>query len=186
MSDAQPPNLSDLDLHLQQALLTGGEREHDRLQLSDAVLQAALNGSRPLRAQELRVLKSSPLTMRRFKLLARQARQAGVFQSHGQLLAASSEADSFHLQSTDQCWQLQFFRQQQSWRMVLRLLPEAGLDWQQKVWHSLIQVCASDGSPLLRGRLDQDGELEQAWPYTEAPLSYLQQHGNGFTLRWQD
>lgn len=49
----------------------------DRLMLADAVLLAALDGSRPLAPAERRALQASPLTLRRFRHLSLQRHAAG-------------------------------------------------------------------------------------------------------------
>ena len=56
---------SDLERKLREQLLLRRRVEGDRLMLADAVLTAALDGSRPLTANERAALAQSPLTMRR-------------------------------------------------------------------------------------------------------------------------
>ncbi|MCP6380103.1 hypothetical protein NL466_30850, partial [Klebsiella pneumoniae] len=76
---------------LQARMLLGQRTEGDRLTLDEAVLLAALDGSRPLTSGERAALQASPLTLRRFKTLAearRRTTQQAWSGSHGLLRAA--------------------------------------------------------------------------------------------------
>lgn len=69
-----------LDDRLRAHLLLSRAVPGDRLMLADATLLAALDGSRPLTANERAALQQSPLTLRRFRhlALARRSASAGV------------------------------------------------------------------------------------------------------------
>jgi hypothetical protein len=84
--------MSESDRKLQEQLLLSRRVEGDHLALADAVLLAALDGSRVLTAAERAALAASPLTARRLRQLALERRSANADQwrgSHGMLRAAA-------------------------------------------------------------------------------------------------
>lgn len=173
-----------LDLKLQQSLLLWRPRQDDKLQLSDTVLRAALEGSRPLSAAQAMQLQASPITLRRFRQLSACYRreQAHWRGSSGIVLAADSATPSDAiLHSLDQFWQLQLLFLEDHWQVILRMRPSApfaAMLQQQKV-----EVCDGAGQVILQGLLDQDGELEGRWPFSSAPLAHFKQAGGNFHVR---
>ncbi|WP_338845038.1 hypothetical protein V8J88_15205 [Massilia sp. W12] len=173
---------------MQASLLLSRERDDDRLCLSDELMLAALDGSRPLSAEERSELQASPLTLARFAVLARGRRQEARPKntrwegSQGQLRAAAG-GDSLELLSDDQFWRLSFFEQDGIWTLLLKLDPAA--PFAQQALQSEIRVEA--GRELLAcGQIDADGELEVAWPFLDAPFDWLQTHGARFRIMPQE
>jgi len=165
--------------------------EGDRLLLSDARLNAALDGSRALDAGERAALRRSPLTLRRFRQLsiertasspARAANDDAWSVSAGMLRAASSTAPVTQLRTDDQHWHLHFLEQEGNWRVVLALSAAAPFAARLLRERPLLRVLDGGGAVLLQGRLDSDGECESAWPFDSAPGHHLQQFGARFSV----
>jgi hypothetical protein len=172
---------------LQEQLLVGRRVDGDRLVLDDATLQAALDGSRPLRAAERAALQASPLTARRLRQLALERRagapaSCGWRGSRGMLRAASSAGAPAPLRTDDGCWTLHFIEGQDGWRTVLQLSPQAPFAGALLAARAPLQVLDGSGATILEGRLDLDGECEAAWPFGEPPAAHLQTHGAAFTV----
>lgn len=177
---------SDIERKLQERLILGRRVEGDRLVLGDAVLLAALDGSRPLSAGERAALQASPLTARRLRSLA-LARRAAANDSRwqgssGMLRAADSGAQLAQLVTDDGCWRLHFLGDAQGRRVILQLAPEAPFAARLLREGALLRVLDGAGAEVLQGRLDLDGECECAWPFPDAPLEHFQRHGAAFSV----
>lgn len=173
---------------LEERLVLGRRAAGDRLMLADAILLAALDGSRHLTAGERAALQASPLTVRRFRTLAAQARRNtqaasdGWRGSHGMLRAASSGAPLAHLRTDDGLWTLHFLEHDGAWRLVLAVDGAAPFAARLVRDQPAVRVVDGDGTVILQGALDADGEFESAWPFEAAPASHFQEHGAGFTV----
>lgn len=181
---------NDIERKLHERLLVGQRAAFDRLVLDDATLAAALDGSRPLTAGERAALQGSPLTTRRLRHLALQARAAarraqGWRGSRGMLRAAGSAAldDAPEpLRTDDGCWTLHFVRADAGWRAILQLAPAAPFAAELLATRARVAVRDGAGARLLQGQLDVDGECEAAWPHAQAPAAWLQAHGAAFSV----
>lgn len=181
------------DRKLQERLLLSRAVPGDRLMLSDAVLLAALGGSRALTPNERAALQASPLTLRRFRQLALprratpQAANEAVWQgSSGMLRAAASGAPLEQLATDDGYWQLHFLPSgpaaPDGWQLILKL--DAAAPFAARLLHEqpLLRVLDGGGAILLQGRLDADGECERTWPFDTAPGAHFQLYGAGFAV----
>lgn len=175
---------SDLERKLREQLLLGRRVEGDRLMLADAVLAAALDGSRPLTANERAALAQSPLTMRRLrKLTIDRATTARAWQgSIGMLRAASTDAALGELVTDDNHWALHFLPQGASWQVILKLAADAPFAPRLMREQPMLRVLDGGGAILLQGRLDADGECENAWPFDIAPAAHFQHFGASFAV----
>jgi hypothetical protein len=178
-----------LDRKLQERLLLGRRAEGDRLMLADAVLFAALDGSRPLTANERTALEASPLTARRLRQLAIERRAArgaandAVWNgSRGMLRAADSGAALSELVTDDGCFHLHFVEGGGGWRVILQLAADAPLAPRVLREQPLLRVADGAGALVLQGRLDADGECEAAWPFPDPPAAHFQQAGAAFSV----
>jgi hypothetical protein len=178
-----------LDRKLQEKLLIAHRVEGDRLELADPVLLAALDGSRPLSANERAALEGSPLTVRRLRQLAieRRARRAvsndaGWGGSAGMLRAADSGSALDELVTDDGCWTLHFVGRDGDWRVILQLAAGAPFALRLMQEQPLLRVVDGNGAVVLQGRLDADGECESAWPFASAPAFHFQQAGAAFAV----
>ena len=166
----------DIDRKLRERMLMAQRVEGDRLMLGDAVLLAALEGSRALTAGERAALQGSPLTTRRLRTLAMERRLAAndAWQgSHGMLRAADSGAALTQLATDDACWRLHFVGSAGARRVILQLMPEAPFAARLLREGTLLRVLDGAGSEVLAGRLDLDGECECAWPFGDDPAGKL-------------
>ena len=208
-ADSVKGNDTVLEAKLRSALLLSRRVAGDYLVLDDATLGAAIDGSRPLGAAERAALSASPLTLRRFKTLADQARAAraayaaydayaapaasaacatGVAAWHGSagMLRAADSGDALRLLSTDDGhWSLHFIDTavpHPQRQVVLQL--DAGAPFAGRLLGTGAVVEARDGAGnlILQGVLDGDGECEQAWPFADAPALHFQRHGAAFTI----
>ncbi|WP_228896326.1 hypothetical protein [Pseudoduganella aquatica] len=183
------------DRKLQERLLLSRAVPGDRLMLSDAVLLAALDGSRALTPNERAALQASPLTLRRFRQLSLERRavaEAGaandaVWQrSAGMLRAASTSAVLDELMTDDGHWQLHFVQNgeddREGWQLILKL--DAGAPFAARLLREqpMLRVVDGGGAILLQGRLDADGECEHAWPFDIAPAAHFQLYGASFAV----
>lgn len=182
---------TDIDRKLQQQLLLARRVEGDRLMLADAILEAAIDGSRVLTANERAALEGSPLTLRRLRhlSLARRAAARGEAAnddswsgSHGMLRAAAGQAPLAQLVTDDNCWTLDFLEQGGRWQVILSLRAEA--PYAARLLRELPMLRVSDGAgaTILQGRLDLDGECETPWPFATAPAPHFHQFGAAFAV----
>jgi hypothetical protein len=177
-------NMTELDRRLQAGLLAGRRIEGDRLMLPDAVLQGALDGSRPLSAGERAALQASPLTTRRLAVLAqaRRAQRIGAAPawrgSTGMLRAADTGAPFDALATDDGAWRLHVV----AGRAILQLDPESPLAAALLRAAQPLRVVDGAGNTVLEGRLDPDGECEGPWPFAEPPARHFSRHGGGFAV----
>ena len=178
-----------LERRLQEAALLARRVEGDRLMLGDAVLAAALDGSRPLTAGERAALQASPLTLRRLRELALERRaQTNLAAndedwqgSRGMLRAASSVGSAAPV-SDDGWWTLHLLGQEGAWRLVLQLSAAAPFASRLLAARAPLRVLDGAGQVILEGRLDADGECEGAWPFDDPPTVHLQEQGAAFTV----
>jgi hypothetical protein len=178
-----------LEGRLRARLLLAPRPEGDRLMLADAVLHAALDGSRPLRPAERAALQASPLTARRLRTLALERRAAAndAWQgSAGMLRAADSGRDLSQLATDDGHWRLHFVGGGDGRRVILQLMPDAPFAARLLREAVLVRVVDGAGAELLAGRLDGDGELEAGWPFGEDPAVHFQRHGAAFKVQAAD
>lgn len=180
----------EIDRKLRERLLLAPRVEGDRLLLADAVLLAALDGSRPLTAGERAALQASPLTTRRLRTLAlerRAAMSAAANEdawpgSHGMLRAADSGAALELLATDDGYWRLHFVGTAGARRVILQLVPEAPFAARLLREAAPVRVLDGSGAEVLAGRLDLDGECEAAWPFADAPFEHFQRRGARFSV----
>jgi len=181
------------DRKLQERLLLAREVPDDRLALDDSVLLAALSGSRALDAAQLAALQASPLTLKRFRHLALERRRlasAAWRGSAGMLRAASTATVLESLVTDDGCWSLHFLPAANGaavgdgggWQVILQLEASASFAAQLMREQPLLRVLDGQGSVVLQGRLDADGECERAWPFSLGPSEHFQQCGAGFSV----
>ena len=173
---------------LQSRLLLSQRTEGDRLVLSDEVLRAALDGSAPLSDGEKTALMASPLTLRRFRMLADAARraQATEWRSSSALLRAADSGSVEALGTEDGIWALHVAGQAGAWRLILVLDAASPVAAQVLQDAPRLRVLDGIGTCLLEGQLDGDGELEGDWPFLQAPLEHLRRHGGRFTVERAD
>lgn len=171
------------DRKLQQHLMLARRVEGDRLMLPDEVMTAALTGARHLTEAERSALQASPLTLRRFRALAQQMRHAAWKGSRGMLRAASGMAQLATLSTDDGCWTLHFVEQDGAWRVILALAPQAPFAGDLAREAPLLRVTDGAGGELLTGRLDADGEFEDAWRPALPPAAHFQAHGASFAVQ---
>lgn len=174
--------MTELDRKLQAQLLGQRRIEGDRLVLDDAVLLAALDGSRALTAGERSALQASPLTTRRLRTLADARRTQAAPRrwrgSAGTLRAADSGAALDALVTDDGAWRLHLV----AGRVILQLDPESPLAATLLHGGQLLRVLDGAGATVLEGSLDSDGECEGPWPFAEAPARHFQRNGARFTV----
>ena len=178
-----------LDRKLRERALLSARVEDDCLAVPDAVLLAALAGGRVLSHEEKAALLGSPLTLRRFRALAMQARRRPAAAndpawrgSQGLLRAAASAGQLLALHTDDGCWTLDFLRDGDGWRIVLQLSPAAPFAAHLLAARPQLQVLDGDGALVMQGRLDDDGECEAGWPFAAEPCAHLLRAGGAFTV----
>lgn len=174
------------DRKLQAHLLLARRVAGDRLMLADAIITAALDGSRTLTDGESAALRASPLTLRRFKTLALERRRALHLEwqgSSGMLRAASDGARLNALVTDDGHWALHFLEQDGAWRVVLALDAAAPFAARLLSVKPPLRVIDGEGAVILQGSLDSDGECESTWPFERAPGPHFQQAGAGFSVQ---
>jgi hypothetical protein len=174
------------DRKLQARLLLAGRPEGDYLMLADAVMDAALDGSRALTEGERSALRTSPLTLRRFQALAAARRKAVDLAwrgSYGMLRAAAGGEALRALETDDGFWTLHFLEQAGQWRVILALDP--GAPFAASLLHArpLLQVLDGQGAVIVQANLDSDGECEGDWPFGAAPEPHFQQAGASFSVQ---
>lgn len=192
MSTAQDEANDAMAAKLRERVLLSRSVPGDRLMLADAVLLAALDGSRVLTPNERKALEQSPLTLRRFRHLSQQRRapaqavqaanDAQWTGSAGMLRAAASAAAIERLATDDGFWTLHFLPEGEGWQIVLALSVEAPFAARLLREQAMLRVVDGGGAIVLQGRLDADGECERAWPFAAAPAPHFQLHGAGFAV----
>lgn len=187
------------DRRLQDAALLARRVENDRLMLADAVLLAALDGSRVLTAGERAALQASPLTQRRLRHLALARRANAVdaapasedarpaWKGSRGMLRAAAGAGPMAPVSDDGWWTLHLLGEgtdggDGAWRLVLQLAPSAPFAPGLLAARAPVRVRDGAGDVLLEGRLDADGECEAGWPFAAAPAAHLQARGARFSV----
>jgi hypothetical protein len=178
---------SGLERKLRERLILAPRGEGDRLMLGDAVLRAALDGSRPLTAGERAALQASPLTARRLRTLALEARAAAAASawqgSSGMLRAADGGAPLTELATDDGFWRLHFVGSGTARRVILQLMPDAPFAARLLREGPLLRVVDGAGAQVLAGQLDPDAECECAWPFADDPAAHFQRHGAAFSVQ---
>lgn len=170
----------------------------DSLCLSDEVLRSAIRGELALSAEQKQALKGSPLTLRRFRVLAEEQLRIQARTSPGEvsgewagsdglLLAASAGSMSDALQTADEYWSLHFLRSVDgSLEVVLKLSPQAPFAGEfvseNGPTHRCVGVFDGEGGLLLHGALDADGELHVTWEYDVLPWVQITNAGGAFTV----
>lgn len=176
------------DRKLMERLLLQSRVEGDRLMLDDAVMLAALDGSRHLTAGERASLAASPLTLRRFRVLSAgsrnkaQAANDGWGGSSGMLRAAADGAPLAALRTDDGFWTLHFVGQQGAWRVILAVDTGAPFAARLVREQTALRVVDGGGAIILQGSLDADGECETAWPFDTDPARHFHEYGAGFAV----
>jgi hypothetical protein len=189
MKENELTTTTPLERKLRERLLLARPVEGDRLALADAVLLAALDGSRPLTANERAALEASPLTARRLRHLALERRAAGAAAndgawsgSSGMLRAADSGAVLTRLVTDDGYWTLHFGGAQGDRVVILQLAASAPFAARLMRERPLLRVLDGGGAVVLHGRLDADGECEGAWRFDDAPAVHMQRCGATFRV----
>jgi hypothetical protein len=177
-----------LERRLQEQLMTARRVDGDRLMLADAVMQAALGGSRVLTTDERAALEASPLTLRRFRQLAIERRSAGRLANdawHGSegMLRAADRGTLARLSTDDGNWELHFIKGPAGWRVILQLVASAPFAGDLLATRPALCVSDGAGGVVLQGRLDADGECEASWPFDLPPAQHFQQRGAIFAVR---
>lgn len=173
------------DRKLEQELLLARRVEGDRLMLSDAVIKAALDGRRALTDGECQAMRASPLTVRRFRVLAQARRGAArlAWQGSGGMLRAASDGAALAALATDDGhWTLHFVEHGGAWRVILVLDAAAPFAAPMLREQPVLRVLDGAGAVILQGSLDADGECEGAWPFATAPGPHFQQAGAAFAV----
>ncbi len=174
-----------IDSKLQERLLLTPRVQGDHLMLADAIIIAALDGSRALTAAECAALRASPLTLRRFKTLseARRAAARDSWQgSGGMLRAASGSAALTELATDDGHWRLHFVDHDGALHVILALDAAAPFAARMVREQPVLRVLDGAGSVVLQGSLDADGECEGAWPFAAPPGRHFQLAGALFSV----
>jgi hypothetical protein len=189
MKENEVTDTTALERKLRERLLLARRVEGDRLALADAVLLAALGGSRALTANERAALEASPLTVRRLRQLAMERRAAsaaagdgGWSGSGGMLRAADSGAAPTRLVTDDGYWTLHFGGAENDRVVILQLAASAPFAARLIRERPLLRVLDGGGAIILEGRLDTDGECEGAWRFEAAPAVHMQRYGAAFTV----
>ena len=171
---------------LREQLLLRQRVDGDRMMLADDVLAAALDGSRPLNPNERAALASSPLTMRRLRQLSiERARSAHAWQASGGMLrAAATGAALEKLVTDDNHWALHFVQHEDGalWQVILKLAADAPFAPALMREQPMLRVRDGAGAIILQGRLDADGECENAWPFDLSPMAHFQLCGASFAV----
>ncbi|MES2317412.1 MAG: hypothetical protein V4631_07930 [Pseudomonadota bacterium] len=177
-----------IDRKLQEQVLLARRVEGDHLVLADAILLAALDGSRTLTAGERAALSASPLTLRRFRALSTGQRRAALpandawSGSAGMLRAAADGHPLGALATDDGHWALHFLEQDGAWRVILTLAATAPFAARLVREQPMLRVVDGGGAIVLQGSLDADGECESAWPFESAPAMHFHAFGARFAV----
>lgn len=178
------------ELRLREQALLSRRVEGDALVLADEVLAASIAGTRVLTDAERALLAGSPLTLRRFRQLAIDARvpraaanDASWYGSEGLLRAAASAAPLERLCTDDGYWTLHFAEEGGRCQAILQL--DAGAPFAAALLASgaALRVLDGQGAVVLEGPLDADGECEAAWPFADRPAAHFQAAGARFFVR---
>jgi len=102
--------------------------------------------------------------------------------SQGLLRAAATDTALTTLRTEDGYWTLDFVPGTAGWRVILALVADAPFATPAMQQALALRVQDGQGTLILQGRLDGDGECEAAWPFAEAPARHFQQTGATFTV----
>lgn len=183
-------NQNQLDLRLRERAILSRRVQGDTLVLPDDILAACLDGSRELSLDERALLASSPLTLRRFRQLAIDARgrvaaanDARWRGSEGLLRAAASAGALERLTTDDGYWTLHFAHQAGRCHSILQIAADAPFAAQLLASRALVRVLDGNGKLVLEGPLDADGECEAVWPFADQPAAHFQAGGARFCVK---
>lgn len=162
--------------------------------LSDAVLVAALEQTQALTRSQWNALLDSPATLRRLQVLhaisvqkqtqsRTAANDAHWFSSGGLLLAADSGEKAPSLSTSDHWWRLVFLGDGNGYRVVLQLDCSAPFAANLIDRGNDLAVVDGEGKTVMRGVLDDDGEMEAAWGFSSAPYAHFMEAGGRFEVR---
>lgn len=172
--------------------LVSRHKLNDYLVLSDEVLSAAIEGRHPLNRTEWNALLDSPMTLRRFQVLAaplaKRHEGAGASDdcwsgSEGLLLAADTSETAPSLSTDDGWWRLVFLPAGEGFSMVLQLDRSAPFAASLIEGGAQVVVVDGAGGVMLKGMLDEDGEIEVAWTLPAPPYSHFMEAGGRFGVR---
>ena len=179
-----------LDLRLREQVLLSRRVEGDSLVLADEVLASCIAGTRALTAEERALLVGSPLTVRRFRQLAIDARareqaanDTSWGGSEGMLRAAASAGPLERLGTDDGYWTLHFAGTGGHCQIILQLAADAPFAASLLASGSPVRVLDGNGALVLEGPLDADGECEAAWPFADPPAGHFQAAGARFSVK---
>jgi hypothetical protein len=155
-----------LEQKLREKVLMAARAGDDRLMLADAIIGAALDGSRPLTPNERAALAQSPLTIRRLRQLSiERRRKAGAWTgSAGMLRAASGDAALDELVTDDSHWALHFLAHDGRWQVILKLAADAPFAPRLMREQPMLRVLDGGGAIILQGRLG-GRRVQTAWPF---------------------
>ncbi|WP_051279474.1 hypothetical protein [Chitinilyticum aquatile] len=180
---------------LSRAIVTKGllnrSKPGDYLVLSDETLLAAIENRHPLNRTEWSALLESPITLRRFQVLAAEigskkaipsaSNDAFWRDSEGLLMAADSGEAARALSTEDGWWRLAFLDALEGYRMVLQLDMSSPIA--PYALRNPWALLDGEGQLIVQGWLDDDGELEAPWPLASAPYPYFMEKGGRFRVR---
>ncbi len=172
------------------SILFHREREGDRQILSDEALQRLIEGELKLSPEEVRELMHSPATLRRLRVLnaLHRARQkSSLWQgSEMLLLAAAGEEEEplQYLDSVDGLFSLHFFYDD-SGEIQMLLKCDHGVIQQLAQSSRTLWVQDAEGTILLSGVPDEDGELAGPWPFSESPRAHFMTLGMAISIKPQ-
>lgn len=179
-----------LELRLREQALLSRRVEGDSLVLSDDILAACIAGDRELTTGERALLAASPLTLRRFRQLSIDAREASRAAndahwrgSEGMLRAAASSAALERLATDDGYWTLHFAGEGGRCQVILQVAADAPFAAQLLASRALVRVLDANGALVLEGAIDADGECEAAWPFATPPAAHFQAAGARFFVK---
>ncbi len=173
-----------------------GTKEGDWLVLDDDTLRAAVDNTRPLTRNEWNSLINSPLTLKRLRHIIGQAKAKTLksvnasnddlwLGSEGFLRAAAGRGGEIPtLHSEDGMWTLMFLQGPSAIRMLLKLDRDTPLA--RQIMDSKTEVAVKDGTGqvLMQGHVDEEGELEADWPFSNAaPYAHFQASGGRFQVQ---
>jgi len=70
----------------------------------------------------------------------------------------------------------------EGWQVILKLEASAAFAAQLMREQPLLRVLDGQGSVVLQGRLDADGECERPWAFADDPSEHFQRRGAGFSI----
>jgi hypothetical protein len=77
---------------------------------------------------------------------------------------------------------LHFVAQGALWQVILKLAADAPFAPRLMREQPMLRVVDGGGAIILQGRLDADGECENAWPFETGPAPHFHQSGARFAV----